>query len=232
MAANSNKAAKKKPASPQPTTPIRVLIIDDHPIVRRGLVQTIAPEQDMEVIGQVQSAAEAITAVREQPVDVAIVDLTLSDAGGTELLKHLKAINEELLMLVFSMHDELLYAERALRAGARGYIMKQEGTDLIINAIRTVLKGDVYLSDQMTRRMLGRMLGNKQQGDDESPLAALSDRELEIFELFGRGSNTREIADRLCVSVKTIESHRENIKRKLNLRSSAEMIRCATQWVD
>ena len=231
MAQTPNRATRKAPAAAQPKSRTRVLIIDDHPIVRRGLVQTIDPEDDMEVVDQVESAAAAIDAVQQQAVDVAIVDLTLADAGGTELLKQLRAINEDILMLVFSMHDELLYAERALRAGARGYLMKQEGTDLIIDAIRMVLKGEVYLSEQMTRRMLGRMLGTKQD-NGQSPLAALSDRELEVFEMLGRGHSTRDIAERLCVSVKTIESHRENIKRKLNLKSSAEMIRVATQWVD
>lgn len=231
MSTTPRNASKKAPAPPKPVKQVNVLIIDDHPIVRRGLLQTIDPEPDLHVVGQVESAAAAIDAVGDHDVDVAIVDLTLSDAGGTELIKQLKAINKELLILVFSMHDELLYAERALRAGARGYIMKQEGTDRIIDAIRLLLKGEVYLSEQMTHRMLGRMLGTKAD-EGQSPLAALSDRELEVFELLGGGHSTRDVAELLCVSVKTIESHRENIKRKLNLKSSAEMIRVATQWVD
>lgn len=209
---------------------LRILIVDDHPVVRRGLVAMINQEEDMEVMFEAEDYYQGLDNIRNEEIDLAIIDLTLKDIGGLELVKQVKAINENLPMLVLSMHDETLYAERVLRAGARGYIMKQEGTDKLIDAIRAVMRGDVYVSEQMSSRMLGKFVGGKRD-TGSSPLERLSDRELEVFELIGRGFATREVAERLCVSIKTIESHREHIKEKLHLKNANELVQHATQWV-
>lgn len=214
----------------KPTRTIRVIIVDDHPIVRRGLVQMIQQEPDLIVCAEAEGANVAFTAIKQHLPDVAIVDLTLKDIGGLELIKQLQNTFPDLPVLVLSMHDETLYAERALRAGAKGYIMKQEGADKLITAIRTVLGGDIFLSDKMASRLLGRLVGGR-GGDTGSTLDRLSDRELEVFELIGRGLGTRNIAERLCVSIKTIESHREHIKQKLQLKNATELVQHATQWV-
>jgi len=223
----------KKTRNSAPTTrndTIRVMIVDDHPIVRRGLVEMIEQEEDLNVIGEAEDAHSALQALKKLELDVAIVDLTLKDIGGLELIKQIQVLQPELPMLVLSMHDETLYAERALRAGAKGYIMKQEGTDKLITAIRTVLRGEIYVSEKMASRMLGKLVGGKARTDG-SPLDRLSDREIEVFELLGRGLGTRQIAERLSVSIKTIESHREHIKEKLHLKNANELVQHATQWV-
>ncbi|MBI1371654.1 MAG: response regulator [Phycisphaera sp.] len=225
--------AKKAANKPRPKTePIktRVMIVDDHPIVRRGLAETIRQESDLEVCCEAEDARAAIAAIREGKPDVAVVDLTLKDIGGLELIKQIRAIDEDVIMLVLSMHDESLYAERCLRAGAKGYIMKQEGSERLVTALRTVLAGQVYLSEKMSARLLGKMVGGGTSAG-ASPLEALSDRELEVFELLGRGLGTRNIAERLCVSIKTVESHREHIKQKLNIKNATELVQHATQWV-
>jgi len=209
---------------------INVLIVDDHPIVRRGLVELLNQEPDLKVCAEAEDARQALTAVKQHTPDLAVVDLTLKDIGGLELIKQLKHTHPELPVLVLSMHDETLYAERALRAGARGYSMKQEGPDKLAGAIRTVLRGEVFVSERMSSRLLGKLVGGRADVAD-SPLQRLSDRELEVFELLGRGLGTRQIAERLCVSVKTIESHREHIKDKLNLTNATELVQHATQWV-
>lgn len=225
------KAQKRtRTADPTPASTIRILIVDDHPVVRRGLVAMINQEPDMEVCAEAENYHQGLDEIRNHRPDLAIIDLTLEDIGGLELVKQVKAVDPEMLMLVLSMHDETLYAERVLRAGARGYIMKQEGTDKLINAIRAVMRGDVYVSERMASRMLGKFVDGKREGGS-SPLERLSDRELEVFELLGRGISTRDIADRLCVSIKTIESHREHIKEKLKLKNANELVQHATQWV-
>ena len=190
----------------------------------------INQEPRLEVCAEAENYHEGLDAIRTQKPDLAIIDLTLKDIGGLELVKQVKAIDAELPMLVLSMHDETLYAERVLRAGARGYIMKQEGTDKLITAIGMVMQGEMYVSERMASRMLGKFVSG-QRGAGSSPLERLSDRELEVFELIGRGFGTREVAERLCVSIKTIESHREHIKEKLKLRNANELVQHATQWV-
>lgn len=209
---------------------IRVVVIDDHPVVRRGLVSMISQEPDMEVCAEAEDFHEGLDAIKSNQPDLAIIDLSLKDIGGLELVKQVKVLDEDLPMLVLSMYDETLYCERVLRAGARGYIMKQEGTEKLIVAIRTVMSGEIYVSDRMASRMLGKFIGGK-GGAGSSPLDRLSDRELEVFELLGRGLSTREVAERLCVSIKTVESHREHIKEKLKLRNANELVQHATQWV-
>ena len=225
------KAQKRsESSSASETRTIRILIVDDHPVVRRGLAAMINQEPDLEVVAEAADFHQGLDAIRDQQPDLAIIDLTLEGIGGLELVKQVKSINPEMLMLVLSMHDETLYAERVLRAGARGYIMKQEGTDKLISAIRAIVRGDVYVSERMASRMLGKFVDGRRDGGS-SPLERLSDRELEVFEMLGRGQSTREIADRLCVSIKTIESHREHIKAKLRLKNANELVQHATQWV-
>jgi DNA-binding NarL/FixJ family response regulator len=223
------KAQRRTRPEAQPRT-IRIVIVDDHPIVRRGIAAMLNQESDMQVCAEADSYHAGIDAIREHHPDLAIIDLTLPDIGGLELVKQVRAIDPEMAMLVLSMHDETLYAERVLRAGARGYIMKQEGTDKLIGAVRAVMRGDIYVSEKMASRMLGKFVDGKREGGS-SPLERLSDRELEVFELLGRGLSTREIAERLCVSIKTVESHREHIKEKLKLSNANELVQHATQWV-
>lgn len=224
--------AKARTSSQEPaeSKTIRIIIVDDHPVVRRGLVGMINAEPDLNVCCEAEDYYEGLDGIRNEKPDLAIIDLTLKDIGGLELVKQIRAINDELPMLVLSMHDESLYAERVLRAGARGYIMKQEGTDKLIDAIRAVMRGDIYVSEKMAARMLGKFVNGKREAGS-SPLERLSDRELEVFELIGRGFSTREVAERLCVSIKTIESHREHIKEKLHLKNANELVQHATQWV-
>ena len=219
----SSKTSKDKPRR------ARVLIVDDHPVVRRGLAQVLGGTDDLEFCGEAETAADALQAVVDIGPDVAVVDLALKGKGGLELVKDLHARHPDLPVLVLSMHDESLYAERALRAGARGYIMKDGRMEQVVQALRDVLAGRVYLSQRMTSRLLGRLTGGG-AANGESPISALTDRELEVFEMIGRGLATRDIADGLHLSVKTVDTHRENIKRKLNLATATELHRHAFLW--
>lgn len=207
----------------------RILIVDDHPIVRQGLARMIAEEPDLEVCGEAEDASQALRQVTESKPDLVIIDISLKSGTGIELIKQIKARDEQVRMLVSSMHDESLFAERSLRAGAMGYINKQEAADKIIGAIRSVLQGKIYLSSQLTDRVLHRMIGGKHP--EGSPVEGLSDRELEVFELIGSGLTTRQIAAKLHLSPKTVETHRENIKKKLNLVNAIELTRYAVEWV-
>ncbi|MEX2216505.1 MAG: response regulator transcription factor [Phycisphaeraceae bacterium] len=226
----STPKAQRRPTPGSEARKIRVLIVDDHPIVRRGIVAMINQDPGLEVCGEAEGYHEGLDLIRKVNPDLAIIDLTLPDISGLELVKQVKAIAPTMPMLVLSMHEETLYAERVLRAGARGYIMKQEGTEKLIDAIAAVMRGDIYVSEKMASRMLGKLVDGK-KGTGTSPLERLSDRELEVFELLGRGLGTREVAERLCVSIKTIESHREHIKEKLQLKNATELVQHATQWV-
>jgi len=208
----------------------RVLLVDDHPIVRQGLAELIEQESDMSICGQSQSAAEALQAVEDLQPDISIVDVSLQGISGIELIKDIKAQYPCLPVLVLSMHDETLYAERVLRAGARGYVMKEEATEKVMTAIREVLAGRLYLSERMSSRLLSKFVdGAPEVGG--SPIERLTDRELQVFELIGQGLGTRKIAETLHLSIKTIESHREHIKTKLKLTDSTELVRHAVQWV-
>jgi len=207
----------------------RVLVIDDHPIVREGLVQIICREPDLTVCAQASNAAEALHALRASCPDVVILDLTLNGSSGLGLLKDIRARWANLPVLVLSMHNEMLYAERVLRAGAQGYIMKQEGPEELVTAIRRVLAGRVYLSEAMTHRLL-QHIARGDSSDGQSPLDRLTDREFEVFEMIGQGLGTRAIAERLHLSVKTIESHRESTKAKLGLENGHELTLCAIRW--
>lgn len=208
--------------------PARLLIVDDHPIVRQGLAQLIEQEVDLAVCGEADDVGSALDAIARLQPDLAIVDIMLKSANGIELIKTVRARWQSLPVLVMSMYDESLYAERALRAGALGYIMKEEATDKMLTAIRRVLAGEVYLSDNMVSGILHRLADGKVRLG--APLESLTDRELEVFQWIGRGLGTRQIAERLNVSVKTVETYRAHIKEKLNLNSATEVVRHAVQW--
>lgn len=208
-----------------------ILIVDDHPVLRRGLAALIAGEPDLSVCGQASSCREAIRSIGRITPDLAIIDLGLEGSDGLELVKEIKAFHPEVLTMVLSMHDESLYAERAIHAGARGYVTKQQLDDTVLIAIRRVLDGEIYLSEKLTARFARKYLGGGTRRGD-SLLAVLTDRELEVFRLIGHGESTRTIAERLHLSPKTIESHREHLKQKLSLESGAALVRRATHWVD
>jgi len=211
---------------------IDIVLVDDHPLMRKGLARTIEAEADLNVVGQMNSAEEALEALDELAPDLAVVDISLPGMSGLELIKHLQSRFSDLATLVVSRHDESLYAERCIRAGAKGYVMKQEAGDVIVQAIRKVLDGRIFVSEEINERLLQQMAEGGQERLMQSPLEVLSDRELEVFELTGKGSTTREIADRLHLSVKTIESYRARIKNKLDLDSANEFIQHAVQWVE
>lgn len=208
----------------------QVLLVDDHPIVRQGLAQLINQQPDLQVCAQAEDAHQALEKIGVSRPDLAIVDLSLKSMSGLELMKDIKIQYPNLPVLVLSMHDESLYAERALRAGAKGYIMKQEAPEKLLEAIRQVQKGNIFLSDRMGARMLQQMVSGR--NDPSAPsLEMLSDRELEVFQLIGQGVGTRQIAERLHLSVKTIESYREHIKRKMRLNSGTELVQHAVHWI-
>lgn len=208
-----------------------ILLVDDHPLMRKGLAMTIDAESDMKVVQQADSGEDALQKLSSSNIDLAIVDISLPGMSGLELIKHLHAVEPGLPVLVVSRHDESLYAERALRAGARGYVMKLEAADVIVDAVRRVVRGGVYVSPAINERLLLGMA----QGSSlarATPIDLLSDRELEVFEMTGRGLATRDIAERLHLSVKTVESYRARIKSKLNLNTAAEFMQHAVQWVE
>jgi DNA-binding NarL/FixJ family response regulator len=204
----------------------RIMLVDDHPVLREGLAQLINHESDLTVCGQYGDAARAFAAIPEVRPDLAIIDLSLKGGSGLELVKNGRASHPKLLILVLSMYDESLYAERVLRAGAAGYIMKQEAGEKILDAIRHVLNGGIYLSEKMSAKLMHQLIGGKPR-EGASVLEHLSDRELEVFGLIGQGKGTRQIAEQLHLSVKTIESHRAHIKEKLNLKDANELVHTA-----
>ena len=212
-----------------PGSPARIVIVDDHPIVRHGLAQLINDESGLSVCGSASGAAQALEVLAKTEPDLVILDLSLGDESGLDLIKTLQARYPELPVLVLSMHDEAYYADRVLRAGAMGYIMKQEAAEQMISAIHQVLSGKVYLSESMAASMLTRLVGRKVVRGG-TPVDHLTDRELQVLGLIGKGLGTRQIADKLHLSVKTVENHREHIKAKLKLRTSAELVRYAVRW--
>jgi DNA-binding NarL/FixJ family response regulator len=211
-------------------TKTRVLVVDDHPIVRQGLVQMIEHEPDLEVCGQAEDSHTALQAVDKLKPDMAIIDISLKGASGIELMKSIKLQHPNFRVLALSMHDESLYAERALKAGARGYIMKHEAPERVIAAIRRILGGEIYVSENMTARMVHKLVDGAEDGS--TGIESLTDRELEVFRLIGLGHGTRQIAEELFLSVKTIESYRAHIKEKLALDNATELIQHAIQWVN
>jgi len=211
------------------STPAQIVIVDDHPIVRHGLAQLINDEPGLNVCGSAANPTEALEVLAEKVPDLVIVDLSLGDDSGLDLLKTLHSERPDLPVLVLSMHDEAYYADRVLRAGAMGYIMKQEAAEQMISAIHQVLSGKVYLSESMAASMLTRFVGRKVVRGG-TPVDHLTDRELQVLGLIGKGLGTRQIAEKLHLSVKTVENHREHIKAKLKLRTSAELVRYAVRW--
>jgi DNA-binding NarL/FixJ family response regulator len=209
---------------------IRVLVVDDHPIVRQGLSQLINQEPDLMVCGQAEDARTALDAIDPSQPDILIVDVSLDGPDGIELLKTIRAKDARLPVLILSMHDESLYAERALRAGANGYIMKQEATERVLVAIRQILGGEVYVSERMAKKMVQQFIGGSGVSK-RSIIDELTDRELEVFRLIGQGHGTRQIAEELHLSVKTVESYYAHIKEKLFLKNARELVQHAVQWL-
>jgi DNA-binding NarL/FixJ family response regulator len=208
----------------------RVLIVDDHPAVREGLGFRIAGQPDMEVCGEAADVVGALQQVAALNPDVAVIDIALKDGSGIDLMKRIKARNDSVRVLAMSMYDESLYAERALRAGALGYVNKAHATDKIIEGIRRVLEGKVYLSEQMVEKVLTRSVGDTPGQLRKSDMETLSDREMQVFRMMGGGVGTHEIADKMHLSLKTVETYRARIKEKLGLKNSAELIQRAVLW--
>jgi len=207
----------------------RILLIEDHPLLRQGIAALLNAEKDFVVCGEISDARQAIGAIQKTNPDIIILDLSLNGTSGIEVLKNVRAQFPKIKVLVLSMHDEIVYAPRALRAGAMGYLMKQEAPEKVIAALRKILGDEVSLSAQMGTRLLNTFTGKKDGLG--SPVELLSDRELEVFNLLGQGNGTREIAEILHLSVKTIESHRAHIKEKLSLENASQLVRHAIQWV-
>jgi DNA-binding NarL/FixJ family response regulator len=226
--ATSNVAVMEPETAPA-SNKLKVLLVDDHPITRQGMKALVNQQQNLEVVGEADNAPYAIELVSKLQPDLAIVDIALKTTNGIELTKNIKVQAPNLPVLIVSMHDEGLYAERALRAGAMGYLMKQEASEKIIAAITRLLQGEIYLSDKIKEKMLHRFV-NKKGDNMVFSIDTLSDREMEVFQLIGNGYSTRQIAQKLNLSSKTIDSYREHLKLKLNLDSGAELVRHAIQW--
>jgi DNA-binding NarL/FixJ family response regulator len=207
----------------------RVFVVDDHPIVRAGLAQLINREPDLAVCGDAEEMHQALETIETLQPDILIVDISLNGPDGLDLLKTLRARDQNLPVLILSMHDEAIYAERALRAGAGGYVMKQEGTDRVLLALRRILNNEIYVSDRIAGRILKHVTGAG-GGVRRSPVDELSDRELEVLRMMGDGQSTREIAESLHLSVKTVETYQGHLKEKLGLKNSRELVQYAVQW--
>ncbi|MBI3418409.1 MAG: response regulator transcription factor [Verrucomicrobia bacterium] len=239
----SNKKPTKRPAKPAPKlagtktastdklAKRRVLLVDDHPMTREGLAAIINRQADLEVCCEASNPAEAMSALAKLKPDLMVTDLTMPGRSGVEFLKDVHAMMPELPMLVLSMHDEMLYAERALRAGARGYVMKDAGSAKLLEVIRLVLSGQSYVSPQMSARILDAMTGHRPRGSS-SPIEKLSDREFEVFQLLGSGKSTKEVAQALNLSPKTVDVHRGRIKEKLQLKDATSLLHHAVRWVE
>lgn len=231
------KHKEAEPAAPKAAEPAvtrkpktKVLLVDDHPILRAGLGKLINQEADMMICGEAEDGPTAFDLAGTLNPDIAVIDISLKGSNGIELVKNLKARYPDLPTLILSMHDESLYAERALRAGSLGYIMKEEAIEQVLVAIRKVLQGEIFLSEKMKGKMLQQMASGKGKVIS-SPIEQLTDRELEVFRLIGEGCSTRQIAGQLHLSVRTVEAYREYIKSKLNLKNATELVQHAFHWV-
>jgi DNA-binding NarL/FixJ family response regulator len=225
-----NHKMNRKPM-PENTNKQRIFIVDDHPLVREGLANLINQQEDLVVCGEAEDAAQALAGIGVHRPDLALIDISLKTASGLELVKDLGAHFPGVALVVLSMHDELLYAERALRAGARGYVMKRETTKDVLTAIRRVLQGDVYVSDRVMTAM-ARRLGTTRKSAAATPVEQLSDRELEIFRLLGQGLTTSQIAADLHLSLKTVQAYCARAKEKFGVSSLGELLRAAIRWED
>ncbi|MEM8484585.1 MAG: response regulator transcription factor [Bacteroidota bacterium] len=208
----------------------RILIVDDHPLVRQGIAQFINQEKDLQVCGEASDGHEALRVIDDLNPDLVVVDIEMKGLSGLELVRSMKTHHPKIPVLMLSMHDENLYAERALRAGARGYLMKEEDPEKVVQAIRVVLNGDVYASDKATSKIL-KLLSDSKTTDQGTSVDRLSDRELEVFRMIGDGYRTRHIASKLILSAKTVESYKARLKQKLMLKDAAELARYAAEWV-
>lgn len=209
----------------------KVYVVDDHPIIRQGLKQMINQEKDLMICGDAEDACQGLEEIKTLQPGIVIVDISLKGMSGIDLIKNLKNRYAHLPILVLSMHDESLYAERVLRAGARGYIMKQEAATNVLSAIRCILSGKIYVSERMTAKILEKSVDGRSD-KTSTPVDLLSDRELEVFQMLGKGIGTRQISKDLHLSIKTVETYRENIKEKLKLENATELVRHAVQWVE
>lgn len=208
-----------------------MLIADDHPILRQGLGMLIDQEPDLVVCGEAESPHQTLEAIEKLNPDITLIDIAFKDSSGIELMEQIKARYPKLPMLAISMHNETFYAERALRAGAKGYIMKEESTQHILKAVRQVLSGGIYLSQAMSEKLLHKIVNGKEPENSHPGVESLSNRELEVLQFIGKGFSNGLIAEKMCLSVKTIESYREHIKIKLDLESAAALRQYAVQWV-
>jgi DNA-binding NarL/FixJ family response regulator len=223
-------ASKSSTPPPSPPDRKRILVVDDHPMMRAGLIQLISKQPGLEVCGEAGSPAEAMEVIVKSRPDLIVVDVSMKGSSGLEFIKKVCAIHGHIPTLVLSMHDESIYAERALRAGACGYIMKEEGAEYLIAALQRVLEGGIYLSQAMSARLL-RTLTNPQTRNVDSPLQQLTDREFEVFQLIGQGRTGQEIAEQLHISPKTVDVHRFQVKEKLGLKSGPALVHYAVQWL-
>ncbi|NGP89860.1 response regulator [Fodinibius halophilus] len=209
----------------------KIIVVDDHPMMRKGLSQTLNAEHGYDVVAQFERAEEVLQEYQDIEPDMAVIDISLPGMSGLELVKHLNSLDAGLKMLVVSRHEETLYAKRVLRAGAKGYVMKQEAGDVLLKATRKIFNGGIYVSDDVNEKLLLDMACGRED-ISKSPIDLLSDREIEVFEMTGKGNKTREIAEKLHLSVKTVESYRARIKTKLNLENATELMMHAVKWVE
>lgn len=207
-----------------------VVVVDDHPIVRQGLAQMINREPDLMVVGEAEEARSALQIIATLRPDIVIIDISLNGPSGLDILKTIRQTDPAMRVLILSMHDEMVYAERALRAGANGYIMKHEATEMVLVALRRILGGEVYVSNRVANRMLRQMVRGA-PALRKSPVDDLTDRELEVLRLIGEGRGTRQVSDELHLSIKTVETYQSHIKEKLGLRNARELVQYAIQWV-
>ncbi len=221
----------RRPAKTAPVVRRRIVLVDDHPMTREGLATNFNREPDLEVCGEFGTPADAMTALPRLKPELLVTDMTMPGRGGFEFLKDVHAILPELPILVLSMHDEMLYAERALRAGARGYLMKDAGSAMVLEVVRLLLGGQSYISPQMSARLLDAVTGRRPRGST-SPIEKLSDREFEVFRLLGKGRSTKQVAETLNLSSKTVDVHRSRIKEKLQLPDAASLVHQAVRWVE
>jgi DNA-binding NarL/FixJ family response regulator len=212
-----------------PQVKAKVIIVDDHPIVRQGLALLINQAGDLVVCAEAEDALGALEAIKQHKPNIVVVDLSLKESSGLDLIRDIRSQFPGVPTLVLSMYDESLYAERSLRAGARGYVMKQMAPEHVIEALRRVLEGEIYVSETMAARLLNKLVGGG-GAQNASPLETLSDRELQVFQMIGKGIGTRQIAEELHLSVKTIETYRRHIKRKLGLKNATELVHHAIRW--
>ncbi len=231
MSAEKKQPRPKQAVQPDPPPRKRILVVDDHPMTRSGVAHLISKQPELEVRAEVSNPADALAEIAKKAPDLVLTDMTMPGRGGVEFIKDALAMHPGLSILVLSMHDEVIYAARAIRAGARGYIMKEAGGGELLVAIRRVLDGRVYLSEAMSAKILEELSGQKPRGS-HSPVEKLSDREFEVFQLIGQGKSTREIASQLGISPKTVDVHRGHIKERLELKDATALIRHAVRWVE